>query len=214
MSLRHVLLATTISVMGLPAAGQDWSGVSIGASIGYGSGTYRQVDDEGAEGVDVDVKDRMFGIQFTRQFQRDNSVFGFDAGLFSGIDGLTPEGTVGNPFICATGDCTVDIKALFTLRGRYGVLIGGRTLAYGAAGLAVGSVEGGIQNSSYLGSSTAVGYTLGMGLEYQQSDRVSLFAEASYFDLGDLEFGETGVQRPFLGDGDFSTIRVGVNYGF
>lgn len=128
-------------------------------------------------------------------------------------------GTPGNPWWeCGYGDCNVSINSLFTLRGRYGGLVAPNTLIYGAAGIAVGDIEGGVfgetQRSYQQGSSQANGYTVGLGIEHKFSDRLSVYGEANYVDLGTLEFGISHASHRFTAEGDFTTILVGLNYHF
>ena len=101
-----------------------------------------------------------------------------------------------------------------TVRGRYGKVLGdGNKIAYGALGLAAGDIEGGIFNSPQQGSSTALGYTAGIGLEHKFTDRISIFGEVNYVDLGDIEFGTANIGR-FLGRGDFTKVELGFNFHF
>jgi opacity protein-like surface antigen len=104
-----------------------------------------------------------------------------------------------------------------TVRGRYGMVFGdGKTMTYGALGLAAGAIEGGIAASDQQGSSTALGYTAGFGLERMFTDGISMFGEVNYVDLGDIDFGTVGGSGSgtFYGAGDFTKILVGVNYRF
>jgi len=157
----------------------------------------------------------MFGIRGGYNMQSGKAVYGFDAELSTGIDGITPTGTTAPDWNCISGDCNVSVKSLLTVRGRYGVLTNPKTLFYGAAGLAVGSVQGGIFNSAQQGASTAVGYTVGLGVEYQTTARSSIFGELNYVDLGTLKFGEgVAPTDQFSGRGDFMTVKLGMNFRF
>ena len=195
----------------------DWSGAYVGGFLGYGSGSYEQgVSAEDEAGPTVDVEGAMGGLRYGMNWQTDNKVYGFDLSISSGIDGATPQGTNGPVYQCGTGDCYVTIKNLLTARGRYGIGFNdSRTLAYGAGGVAIGRVEGGIANSNYeAGPNTASGYTVGIGLEHKINSRISAYGEINYVDLGTLEFGENGSGDQYDGTGDFTTVLVGVNYQF
>lgn len=198
------------------AAAQDWSGNWGGVALGYGSGTYDQGDSAAGEiGPSVDVDGVIAGLQFVRNFQQGNTVYGFDVGVSTGPSGVTAQGTLGADWSCFTGECNVDINSLITLRGRYGVLINPETLAYGAGGLAVGNVEGGIYDSEQQGSSTAVGYTIGAGLERMFGENRTFFGEVNYVDLGTLDFGTAGTPaETYDGVGDFMTVKIGANFRF
>lgn len=214
--IKTFVAASAIGLMAaMPSAAQDWTGGWTGVSLGVGAGTYQQgVSEFGEVGVDVDVEGLMIGVQYGRNYQRGNTVFGFDLALTSGIDGITAQGTQGPFWSCNSGDCNVSIDALFTLRGRFGVLINPQTLAYGAGGFAVGQVVGGILNSPQQGTTnTATGYTLGLGVERMIAENITMFGEANYVDLGTLDFG-TGSGATFDGEGDFATIKMGLNFRF
>ncbi len=202
-----------------PVAMVDWSGWYGGASLGYGSGSYDQgVSALNEDGPTVDVDGAMFGLQIGRNFQNGNKVYGFELGVSSGIDGIVPQSfSMPTNWGCNTGDCNVDIKALATLRGRFGMTsASGATLFYGAAGLAGARYEGGIFNSDQQGETeTNSGYTVGIGIEHMLRPNMSIFAEANYVDLGDLTFGEGNTSdEVYDGLGDFATVRFGANFHF
>lgn len=213
--MKSVVL-TSAMLLAFPAAGQDWSGHWAGLSIGYGTGTYQQGDVEAAQiGVDVDVDGPLVGLRYERNFQHGNWVYGFDADLSNGVNGSQPQGTGAPYWSCTVGDCVVDITALFTLRGRYGWLLSPETLAYGAAGLAAGQVEGGIVGSLQEGSSTAVGFTVGGGVSRMVGPNLQVFGEINYVDLGTLRFGiGDGFADDFDATGDFATIKIGASFRF
>ncbi|MCX7286463.1 MAG: outer membrane beta-barrel protein [Rhodobacterales bacterium] len=210
------VIVAAFSAGALPAAAQDWSGNWGGVALGYGSGTYDQgVSSVNEVGPSVDVDGALISLQYVRNIQSENAVYGFDVAISTGPSGTTARGTLGPDWSCISGECNVDIQSLITLRGRYGVLVDPATLAYGAGGLAIGNVDGGIYNSSQQGSSTAVGYTIGAGIERMLGENRTLFGEVNYVDLGTLDFGEGGdVREVYDAEGDFVTIRVGMNFRF
>lgn len=217
MTLKVFFLAgAAMIVCGAAAQAQDWDGAYFGASLGYGKGSYDQgISAKNRVGPTVDVKGAMFGLRAGYNVHNGTTVYGFDADLSTGPDGTRPIGTVAPDWDCLTGECNVSIDALLTVRGRYGVLTDPATLVYGAAGLAVGKIDGGIFNSPQQGSSTAVGYTLGLGVEHKTSARASIFGEINYVDLGTLDFGRGSVVADrYDGKGDFMTIKIGMNFRF
>ena len=201
-----------------PAPVTDWSGSYWGLTLGYGTGSFDQgVSAQAQPGPTVDVDGAMVGLRYGRNFQNGNQVFGFDIDVSTGIDGIAPQGTTSPYWSCNSGDCNIDIKALMTARGRFGVTVaGGDTLVYGAAGLAAAKYEGGIFNSVQQGGSeTNVGFTVGVGVEHMIRPNMSFFGEANYIDLGDLTFGEgDAVNDIYDGVGDFMTLRFGINMKF
>lgn len=213
--MRFAVSALTVLLVS-PVSAQDWSGQWGSLSLGYGVGSYEQGDIEnGQSGVEVDVDNVVLGLQYQRSFQRGNHVWGFDFGMSSGVKGAVPQGPVPVYWSCDLGDCNVEIEALLTLRGRYGWLLTPETMIYGAGGPAVGRVEGGIRNSFQQGSSTAVGYTIGVGLAHMARPDLVLFGEINHIDLGTLEFGwGDGPADTLDGSGDFNTIVIGASFRF
>ena len=196
----------------------DWSGSYGGLSLGYGSGMYDQgVSALNQDGPNVDVNGAMIGLHYGRNYQNGNTVYGFDIGVSTGVDGTVPVGTWGDFWGCGTGECNVDIEGLVTLRGRYGELTNdGNTLFYGTAGLAAARYVGGIYNSGQQGvTETNIGFTAGVGVEHMLQSNISIFGEANYVDLGTLDFGSgLGINDVYDGEGAFFSARVGVNYHF
>ncbi|WP_133488529.1 outer membrane protein [Aliiroseovarius marinus] len=199
------------------AAATDWSGSYGGLSLGYGSGMYDQgVSALDQDGPNIDVDGAMVGLHYGRNYQNGNTVYGFDIGVSTGIDGIAPVGTWGDMWGCGSGECNIDIEGLVTLRGRYGAITGnGDTLFYGTAGLAAARYVGGIYNSAQQGvTETNFGYTAGVGVEHMVSSNMSVFGEANYIDLGTLDFGTNGGSERYDGEGAFVTARFGVNFHF
>lgn len=204
------------------AQAQDWSGAYYGGSLGFGSGSYTQgVEVLDVIAAEVDVSGLIYGLHAGVNLQSGPMVFGIDAGLSSGVSGSVEIGTVSPGAVCRTGECFVDINAIGTLRGRIGYVTDIRTVVYGAAGLAIASVEGGIRNSAQEGSSTASGMTYAIGAERITSPFSTIFAAIGYYDLGTLTFGtneeltsdEISIED-FTASGDFITITAGINYKF
>jgi outer membrane immunogenic protein len=214
---KALALAGLMSASSLPALAQDWAGSWGGVSLGYGKGTYQQgVSALSQVGPDVDVNDVILGLRYSRNMQSNANVYGFDAEFSNGVDGITAQGTTSPFWSCITGACNVDIKTLLTVRGRYGWLTSPEMLVYGAGGLAIGRVEGGIFNSAQQGDShTQVGYTVGVGAERMIGASTTIFGEVNYVDLGDLEFGQgVAATDVYDGVGDFATVKLGVNFKF
>lgn len=199
-----------------PSVEYDWDGFFVGLSVGASKGTYETgVSSEDETGPDVDVDGGLYALRFGYNKRSGNHVFGFDLDIGNGPNGITEQGTTGDDWRCGTGDCNVDIKTLASLRGRYGVLVSERTLAYGAAGIAFAKYEGGIEDSDQQGDTeTNTGYTIGLGIEHKFSRALSGFAEINHYDLGDLEFGDDGSGNTFDGVGTFNAIRFGLNFSF
>ena len=215
-------VAIGVYALSAPAWAQDWSGAYYGGGLGFGSGSYEQgVEALDQAGVGVDVSGLIYSGHAGINFQSGAFIIGVDAGLSNGPTGITEQGTTGPIYSCISGDCYVDINMLGTLRGRIGFVTDIRTMVYGAGGIAVAEVEGGIRNSGQEGSSTATGVTYAVGVERITSPFSTIFAEVGYYDLGTLAFGTNEDIDPppvtvddFTGVGDFVTIRAGINFKF
>ena len=157
----------------------------------------------------------MVGARIGGNVQNGRTLYGVDAEISTGIDGSNPVGTNGSGWDCATGPCNITINAIGTLRARAGYLIDSRTVIYGAGGVAIAAVEGGIENSPQQGSSIAGGGTFAIGIERFMSPVTMLFAEAAVIDLGTLTFGTDDSETyDYTADGDILSLRVGLNVKF
>ncbi len=114
------------------------------------------------------------------------------------------------------------LQWLSTLRARIGYAGFDRMLIYGTAGVAVGQVKETFNTSSpakvYSGSTDSVkaGPTIGGGIEYLITDKLSIKGEGLYYDLGsDTQSVSNGL---FQFGKEFRTrgaiFRLGLNYQF
>lgn len=129
-----------------------------------------------------------------------------------------------------------------TIRPRIGVTAAERLLVYGTGGLAYGQVKSSAsygwheygfwwggpdgdhdfdRSGSFNGSSSGVrwGWTIGAGLEYALTEKVSLKGEYLYVDLGDKNHSvanpEDAAERITWSDSaQFHAVRMGLNYRF
>lgn len=198
------------------AQAQDFNGATYGASVGFGSGTYTQGTPENdLYAADIDVEGVMVGARVGYSVQNGRAVFGVDAEIGTGLEGSNPTDTDGDGWNCTTGPCNISIGPMGTLRARAGVLIDPLTQVYGAAGLAIAAVEGGIANSAQQGSSTASGITYAVGVERFTSPVTSLFGELAVIDLGTLTFGvDDAEEYDYTATGEVISLRVGLNVKF
>ena len=212
-----IAVAGLMMASSVPALAQNWAGNWGGITLGFGSGSYDLgVSALSEPGPTVDVDGAQLGLRYARNWQRGNYVFGADVEASTGLDGINKQSPIIIPeWICRSGDCNVTIKSLVTIRGRFGLLVNPETLVYAAGGIATGKVEGGIANSPQQGSSTATGYTIGFGAEHFIREKITIFGEVNYVDLGNLEFGEGDTSSDvFDGVGDFMTIKLGASFRF
>ena len=220
MAKTTLLKAAMVSAMALattPALGQDWSGTYYGGSLGFGSGNYLQgVEALDEVGQSVEVNGLVYGAHIGFAAQAGWLVYGADAGISTGPSGATGTLVPDANWICESGDCYVNIDYIGTLRGRVGVVTDIRTVVYGAAGLAIAGVDGGIQGSAQAGTSTASGLTYSLGVERITSPFSTVFAEIGYYDLGTLTLGvdNSDPLEDFTAEGDFLTVTAGINFKF
>ena len=194
----------------------NWTGFYVGGTVGYAWGDYTLFDDGPSpeDGPSVRVKDWVWGGTIGANWQHANWVFGFEADISSGLDGITSQGTTTPGWSCNTDDCNADIRHVGTVRGRLGIAAD-RWLFYVTGGYAYGKVRGGIFNSAQQGGGSADGWAAGLGVEYAFAPASNWSAKLEWLhvDLGDIPFGIGGGGN-FLGRGDFDVVRVGLNYRF
>ena len=90
---------------------QDFSGTYAGLHLGYADGTYEQASQTGT-GVDVDVDGVVGGLTLGRNWQNGATVYGIEADISNGPDGITPQGESGDFWFCGSGDCNASVEAL------------------------------------------------------------------------------------------------------
>lgn len=121
------------------------------------------------------------GVRAGYNFQFGTFVLGAEAEFFG-------SGLQGNE---AVGEFTArtDIDWLGTVQARFGYTAG-RLMVFSTAGLAYGdvSLRYSIASASVEDSSTELGWTVGVGAEYQLTEKLSLRGEYKHVDLGDHTF--------------------------
>lgn len=190
----------------------SWTGFYVGATAGYGWGSYTLGDATG-DGPGVDPKGFIGGGEIGYNWQVNNFVLGLEADIQNGPRGTTARFTVGPAWACNSGVCRTDITYFGTVRARAG-LTWDQWLVYATGGWAYGHFNGGIDNSAQSGSSNKSGWAAGAGVEYAINRAWSVKAEWLHVDLGTADFG-TGIgTNRFQGRGDFDVVRAGVNFHF
>jgi opacity protein-like surface antigen len=122
---------------------------------------------------------------FGYNFQSGNMVFGLEGSLAA----ANFDGKFTAPYMPATsaGGWTPNMNWLGTVTGKVGYSVG-QWLPYVKGGFAAADVGSPLQGAGQLGSftqsTTAAGWTAGLGFEYQLSSKWSLGLEYLYTDLG------------------------------
>ena len=216
-------------------AQQSWSGLYVGANVGYGWADLDstpifdpQLPEEGVRG-DFEPDGWLGGGQIGYNFQSGQVVFGVEADYqWADLnDSASASFNVKNPLDITT---SVDVQSFGTVRGRIGLSLN-RVLPYLTAGFAWADVKGQTRLSygpgpeaNWKGGDSAVhtGWVVGGGVEVALDPRWSAKAEYLYFDLGEKSYTTTFVNGAgevgdtYKNDADLTmhTFRVGVNYRF
>ena len=206
--------------------GYDWSGVYLGAELGYGWG---KSDSEFNDPTNtpyvvegLDPEGVIGGVFAGYNYQLQN-------GLVLGVEGdftfsdMSREDVLGRQLLVpgappqiipgVTSDARVDWTA--SVRGRVGYAAG-RWMPFITAGYAVADYEYELrgQGVSYSESDTLNGWTVGAGVEYAATDKVIVRAQYRYSDFGDVDL--PGVTPGLINNVDLQThdVRIGLSYKF
>lgn len=186
---------TSVAYADGPAA--DWRGFYYGTHIGgfWGDADLSDFDDPSySESFDGGIA----GGQVGYNWQSANLVFGIegDYSVVTADEGLT------RADLERVG---VDWRA--TLRARLGYAFD-RHLLYGTAGLAAGRIE--LDDDTDIGKETAIGWTIGGGLETKLTPKLSARVEYLYSDFGNENSYVSG--DDVSADVTAHTLTVGFNY--
>ena len=218
----------------------DWSGVYVGANIGYAhtnldasisdlAGSIAPVvfGDGGLPTSDkLNANELAGGLQAGVNYQINQFVYGVEADLNSiNAKGNYSGSTTVVPFETISLSVENKLSWLSTVRGRVGIA-NDNLFIYGTGGLAIGSVDS-ATSAAYVGiisgtvsgskSATLTGWTAGGGAEYAFSKNISAKIEYLYYDLGTVQYT---VASDVYGSGatnaknDGYLVRVGLNYHF
>jgi outer membrane immunogenic protein len=210
----------------------NWTGFYVGGNIGYSFGRSRHdwsaIGPGGTVGLTGSNSHNLDGVVGGGQIGYNWQVTNWVVGLEADFQGTGERGS--NSGIClATIACTrsfFDVSQRLewfgTLRGRVGYTVAPTWLLYGTGGLAYGHVKttvdatiAGVAGTA--GSSeTAVGYTVGGGIEAALGGNWTGKAEYLYVDLGKVS-GSYAAQAGTLQLDSRVTdhvLRFGVNYHF
>jgi len=221
-------------VVTAPPALFDWSGLYIGANLGFGSGDFDGLlVPTGTLPTDtpVAVADAwsgvLGGVQVGYNAQMGGIVFGAEADFaFTDIDydimgtGRAPgPGPLDNaravdPATIPAGYFAhAEIDWLATVRARLGYAFD-RVLPYVTGGVAFADVDitAGDDDASATDSNLHVGWTVGVGLEYAATHALSVKAEYLFVDLGEETYFDAG--NAFAFETELHIGRIGINYRF
>ena len=179
-----------------------WAGLYVGGSVGYGWG---DAENDLPATFSTEPNGAVYGVHLGYNFQRDNIVFGVEAG----INGANVDDSISVPS-SGISDLTNELNWYGTGVGRLGYAFG-NTLLYGFGGIAWGEVMTTINR--LVDEETHVGWTAGFGLEHALNNNFSVRLEYSHVDLG----GEDAFQAECSTceiDLSFDVVKAGVSYKF
>jgi outer membrane immunogenic protein len=197
-----------------PAA-YDWTGPYIGLQGGYGWGStdYRF---ETVTTHEMKFDGFVGGLTGGYNWQAGQIVLGaeFDISYADLSEEIRLSQDPGNELCFAEG-CSLDIDWFGTARLRLGYAAD-TVMPFITGGLAFAGVEGTFDSGPCECSidETAVGWTVGGGIEWAFAERWSTKAEYLYVDLGepDKDGNPDIIDNVSTSSFDFSVIRLGVNY--
>ncbi len=197
----------------------SWTGLYMGANVGYGWGAGDKVGITDALGVPPGYQgdagklytDGVFGgAQFGYNYQAGRFVMGFEADIQASdlndrLTGVTPTGYV----VAASSD----INYFGTVRGRLG-FAAGPALFYATGGWAWADVDYKLTTAgvSLADTSFKSGYTVGGGVEYAFARNWTTKVEYQYLDFGKSPLAGAGISTNEKLDAH--TVRMGLNYKF
>lgn len=207
----------------------DWSGVYVGANIGYGGADFEGsydgdegsntgfIDDDGGP-FDLEPDGIIGGIQVGYNWQSGSFVYGIegDIAAVDWSDSLTNDDDE---------SVSVDTNYVATLRARAGYAWD-KALVFGTVGAAFTDTEFfatdevGSNNPDEFGSVDLddIGLVVGGGVEYALNDRWSVKAEGLYFWFNDdqsiANLTDDTDEDDFIDFRNAWMLRVGVNYHF
>ncbi|MHA3914638.1 outer membrane protein [Halovulum sp. GXIMD14793] len=170
-------IAAAATLLAAPVQAADWNGFYLGGQVGYSFGD--------TTGVSLPVEGALGGVHAGYNHDLGTTVIGAE------IDYDIADIEVLGPVI------TLDQLAHVKLKLGYD---GGRFLAYGTAGAAWANISG-------LGSSVDdFGYMVGVGLDYQVTDRITIGTEYNYNIFDDFNSSGDGI--------DLHTVQARMSFHF
>lgn len=201
----------------IPGGAFSWTGFYLGATVGGVSHRSSLLNAGGSSGGALGIGERIStsgegvigGLTAGYNYQWDRFVIGLegDISLTSASASYTdPDLAVGNK-----------LESLGTVRGRFGYAFD-RSLVYATGGFAFGNIHHSLDdgnNAIYSKSKTLGGWTVGGGAEFALTDKISLKAEALYYDLGSTStMSDDTNYGPYRDKVTGVVARAGVNYRF
>ncbi|WP_028032334.1 outer membrane protein [Chelativorans sp. J32] len=188
----------------------DWSGAYIGVFGGVTTGDFKYNVSSANFGLGLKGSGFIGGAQVGYDWQMNNWVLG----AVADIAATNHKADVSLDATSPRLDAAPKLKYLGTVRARAGYAWD-RTLFYGHGGFAYGKTELSLTaaGNTAKASQNRTGWTIGAGVEYAMTDRISLGTEYSYVDLGKKDifnFGANSLKE----DVTFHSLRALLNVRF
>ncbi|MDT1064421.1 outer membrane beta-barrel protein [Paracoccus sp. CPCC 101403] len=191
----------------------NWAGGYAGVTLGYAFGGSDRVGitDVATETLLGDIGEMELdgvngGVRAGYRWQRDNWVFGPELGYEIGdIKGDT-SGVIGGTELGADAK----VKNMLALRFKTGYVVRPDTMVYGIAGWGRADIDYEVAGED-VGYDTD-GYIVGLGVEKQLTDRMSMTAEYEYANFGKERLEAAGYTTEATVD--YSNIKLGLNFRF
>ncbi len=182
----------------------NWTGFYVGINGGYGFGT----SDWDSPAVSPDPAGALAGGTIGYNFQTGTWVWGFEGDFdWSGMSGDAT---------CGAGTCTTSSDWIGTARLRLGYAGWNNWLAYFTGGAAFANLKAENTNLASSASSTQIGWTAGVGVEYAFRSNWSAKIEYLYADLGSFDCSTSCSLAVTPDNVSFTAnlVRAGINYRF
>jgi len=209
-----------VVVVAPPPALFDWSGLYVGANVGYAFGGERVgvfINGNFWDDLDEELHTRgvFGGVLAGYNWQFGNVVAGIEADFqLSRIADTIDVAVNGNRFgIGAELDANIDWFG--TVRARLGYAFD-RTLVYATGGFAYGHYAYDIDALNYHAADIFTGWTIGAGIEHAFTDNLSARLEYLYVNLGRDTFSGNfgGTTYSTTPTPMFHSVRLAVSYRF
>lgn len=187
----------------IEASAYDWSGLYLGAHLGYLSGTV-DVTELGVDEAPGDINGVIGGLYAGYNAQFDNVVLGIEGDL--GLASVSGSGVIVVP---PGDDYTYDLNWNGHLRARAG-FAADQFLVYVAGGLAFADFT--LTEGAFSDTQTHVGWTIGVGAEYAVTENIAVRAEYLYDDLGTADYLLD--DEPYEVALKTHTVRLGLSVAF
>jgi outer membrane immunogenic protein len=200
----------------------SWTGLYIGANVGFGIGENNGRVNVPAAGGTPSFDLAPVGVIGGGQIGYNWEVGGWVLGVEADIQGSGVDSSANCVFTCSPGaniGVSQSMPWFGTVRGRLGSSLG-NLMIYNTAGFAYGKVNTTI-NEAVLGgtgsfplSETRTGWTVGSGVEANLGNNWIGRVEYLFIDLGDVKGSLLGTTQSFVGRAQQHVMRMGASYKF